>query len=59
MAAVSKTAVEKYHRGFKSLYFRNGQLTERPKELVLKTGEGNTSVGSNPTLPALVCEALI
>ena len=31
-----------------------GQVTERPKVAVLKTDECNSSVGSNPTLPAKV-----
>ena len=30
-----------------------GELSERLMEPVLKTGEGNTSVGSNPTLSAI------
>ena len=36
--------------------FPNGEMSERLKEPVLKTGDAKASVGSNPTLSAiLIC----
>ena len=34
--------------------FPNGEMSERLKELVLKTSEAKVSVGSNPTLSATI-----
>ena len=39
--------------------FPNGEMSERLKEPVLKTGDAQASVGSNPTLSAifLICRS--
>ena len=34
--------------------FHDGEMSERLKEPVLKTGEAQVSVGSNPTLSAKI-----
>ena len=38
--------------GRRALLFIHGEMSERLKEPVLKTGDAQASVGSNPTLSA-------
>ena len=39
--------------------FPNGEMSERLKEPVLKTGEAQASVGSNPTLSATLLSGIL
>ena len=48
----SASALGAEGRRFKSYYPDHGEVSERLKEPVLKTGVGRPTVGSNPTLSA-------